>query len=262
MPQDHGSDETGFLSRWSRRKRAVESEASNPATPVVAETSPQAAAPGEGADGQIVNNDQDSTEKTLTDDVADLIEPPSLDLIDKDFDLSFWLKQNVPESWKLAAMRRTWETDPFIVNYLDAARDYALDWNTPGGAPGYGPMSESDRLVTAATRFFSDLTKVDEKETVIVAEAEGNDIRRLDKAAAGNEADAALHHSGVDPAQSSPVPVGLPGIPKLQTVRLSQKPAETPASPDVAVQDKLQTPAADAPVQHRPRRRSGGAMPI
>ncbi len=37
-----------------------------------------------------------------------------------------------------------WETDPAIRDFVGPALDYAYDYNTPGAAPGYGPLSESD----------------------------------------------------------------------------------------------------------------------
>ena len=131
-----GDGDDGFLGRWSRRKRAAAAEqAAPPAAPLpVPSSAPEPALPPEPE--------------------PEMVEPPSLDLVDKDFDLAHWLKQNVPESWKRAALRRAWESDPAISGYLDPARDYALDWNTPGGAPGYGPLSASDNVEEMIANIF------------------------------------------------------------------------------------------------------------
>src|SRR5688500_7622030 len=107
MPEDEG-----FLSRWSRRKRELAEPEAQPAP-----------APQEPADMA------PQTAEAVTQE-PEPVEPPSLDLIDKDFDVAHWLKQNVPESWKLAALRRAWESDPAIAGFENPARDYALDWNT------------------------------------------------------------------------------------------------------------------------------------
>ncbi len=132
-------DEGGFLARWSRRKREL-AEQDRPAKPI--EPAPAAQLP--------------AVADAPAEPEPEMVEPPSLDLIDKDFDVAHWLKQNVPESWKLAALRRAWEGDPAIRDYLDPARDYALDWNTPGGAPGYGPLTESDDVAEMVRKVFGD----------------------------------------------------------------------------------------------------------
>jgi hypothetical protein len=120
MPRpDDEYREEGFLGRWARRKK----EAQQPAQPA-AEPAPTGTEP--------------AAEALAPEPVPEMVEPPSLDLVDKDFDVAHWLKQNVPEEWKLKALRRAWESDPAIAGYLDPARDYALDWNTPGGAPAMG----------------------------------------------------------------------------------------------------------------------------
>jgi hypothetical protein len=55
-------------------------------------------------------------------------------------DIAHWLRRNVPETWRQTALRRLWVTDPVIRDFIGPA-DYAWDWNTPGGAPGYGPLA-------------------------------------------------------------------------------------------------------------------------
>jgi hypothetical protein len=37
------------------------------------------------------------------------------------------------------ALREIWRTDPAVRDFVGPA-DYAWDWNTPGDAPGYGPL--------------------------------------------------------------------------------------------------------------------------
>ena len=37
-----------------------------------------------------------------------------------------------------------WALDPKIRDYVGEARDYAYDWNTPGGVPGSGPVPWQD----------------------------------------------------------------------------------------------------------------------
>jgi hypothetical protein len=158
-------DDDGFLTRWSRRKRELEAEAKAPvpAEPTPAPQLPQEA--GSSGAGQAASAEPE----------PEMVEPPSLESVDKDFDLAHWLKQNVPESWKLAALRRVWETDPVIRDFVNPAREYALDWNTPGGAPGYGPLGESDDVKAMLAQLFPDATAHMPRSTAAVGNAENSD---------------------------------------------------------------------------------------
>lgn len=235
-PDDEDREE-GFLGRWARRKK----EAQQPATPVAAEQ-PDAPAPASQASPQEPE--------------AEMVEPPSLDLIDKDFDLAHWLKQNVPEEWKLKALRRAWESDPMISGYLDPARDYALDWNTPGGAPGYGPLSESDNVEEMLANIFGKPPE----PAAEPGEAVRNDVAVVQPSSnEGGEADSAAPQQGVARAADDHQPV------RLSDEGVSRKSAENAAETggssggsSVAVQ---KTPEIQPP-QQRARRRGGGATPL
>ncbi len=227
----------GFLSRWSRRKREPGEGDQAPLGP------PPAQLPAEAQ----------ATEPEPPE--PELVEPPSLDLIDKDFNVAHWLKQNVPEAWKLAAMRRAWESDPAIAGFENPARDYALDWNTPGGAPGYGPLTESDDVAEMVRGIFGDTPKPE--TPVDVAEAQISDgmshpLSSHDDAAVG---DAAMRDEA-EPAQ------------ELASVRLSDG-AETGTNPVSAAAFDTQPIYAAAQnnvegtdISPRIRKRGGGATPV
>jgi hypothetical protein len=231
MPRPDDEDrEEGFLGRWARRKK----EAQQPATPVAAEQ-PDAPAP--------------ASQASPPEPEAEMVEPPSLDLVDKDFDLAHWLKQNVPEEWKLKALRRAWESDPAISGYLDPARDYALDWNTPGGAPGYGPLSESDNVEEMLANIFGKPPEpaAEPPETVrndvAVVRPSSNEMESDEPAAPQREV-------GVEP---SPV--------RLSKLEVSAKSGETAGeavpldqAPSAAPQNRTEI--------SRLRRRGGGATPL
>ncbi|PTM39103.1 DUF3306 domain-containing protein [Bosea sp. 124] len=232
MSADAPEDE-GFLSRWSRRKRAV-------AEP---EALPEPCAAG---------LPEDATMPAAT---ADVAEPPSLDLIDKDFDLAPWLKQNVPETWKLAALRRAWESDPAIAGFENPARDYALDWNTPGGAPGYGPLTESDDVAAMVRGIFGEAP---EPEAPVIAadEATGGVMpHQLSSNDEGVKLDAAAQEDGSSHAE-------------LAAVRLSGDAASAgdtgSAAPEIAppVYAAVQNSPEPKDVSVRIRKRGGGAIPI
>jgi hypothetical protein len=256
----NSDDDDGFLSRWSRRKRgvALEADAAPEGPPQSAEPAPL---PTQGAQPPETAEAGPPATETQTQAIEDFIEPPSLDIIDKDFDLAHWMKQNVPDSWKLAALRRTWETDPFIHGYLNPARDYALDWNTPGGAPGYGPLTESDDVKAMVARIFGDLPQPEQVETETSDSADFSDARLSDETKLPDFANAATQPELLGDPEIQPSSGVLSEPMALQSVRLSQKAAVDLDRGDVALQQERQhdDPGLSAP---RQRRRSGGAIPV
>lgn len=233
-PQDEG-----FLSRWSRRKRGAE-----PAEDKSVETLPAELPASEV-----------SAEAAAAQPEPELVEPPSLDLIDKDFDLASWLKQNVPEAWKLAAMRRAWENDPAIANFENPARDYALDWNTPGGAPGYGPLTESDDVAELVRGIFGEPPTP--PEATLVNQEAGSD--GLPHPLSSNDESEAAHAAAQEDARGEPEPVAL---------RLSDEGENTPMNeigrgmPPLSVYAAAQQEAPQEAAASRLRKRGGGAIPI
>jgi hypothetical protein len=127
--------EEGFLARWSRRKR----EPGQPAAPAptLEAATPPAAAPDEDTrprdpeTGELIDEEW---LKTL----------PDVASLGPGADLSPFMRRGVPEALRRQALRTLWMADPAIRDYVSPALDYAYDYNSPGGAPGYGPLSESD----------------------------------------------------------------------------------------------------------------------
>lgn len=233
--------EEGFLGRWARRKR----EAQQPAFPGVAEApaapvaSPEPAAPASE---------------------PEMVEPPSLDLVDKDFDLAHWLKQNVPEDWKLKALRRAWESDPAIAGYQDPARDYALDWNTPGGAPGYGPLSESDNVEEMLANIFGKPAETPQAEAAQAGEAVRNDTAGIRLSSNETETgDDAAPQNLPDAAERVPAPPRSDDLGESRKTSENLTKIEAQASAGaVAPQNRTEAP----PSPLRARRRGGGATPL
>jgi len=255
-PDDEDRDE-GFLGRWARRKKEAQNHdlLSHPLRGRVGEggmpPSTEAAPGTEGTAGAIPPSQPSPTggEGSPAQPEPEMVEPPSLDLIDKDFDLAHWLKQNVPEEWKLKALRRAWESDPAISGYLDPARDYALDWNTPGGAPGYGPLSESDNVEEMLANIFG---KPPEPATE-QGEAVRNDVAVVQPSSNETEDDDPAAPQREVAAEASPV-------------RLSGREASAKSSEIAAETASLLLASSAAPQNRteipRQRRRGGGATPL
>jgi hypothetical protein len=131
----------GFLSRWSRRKeeaRRAEAAPEPPpeeALPPAEDTAP-AAAP------------------ELTPEEIALL--PKVEELTAESDFSGFLRRGVPESLRNAALRKMWVLDPAIRDFEGHARDYAYDWNVPGGVPGTGPLGPGDDVAAMARRVFGE----------------------------------------------------------------------------------------------------------
>ncbi len=61
----------------------------------------------------------------------------------------------VPADLRNAALRRMWELDTAIRDYVSPATEYAWNWNEGGNAPGYAPLEAGFRAAEAAARMFS-----------------------------------------------------------------------------------------------------------
>jgi hypothetical protein len=126
----------GILSRWARRKQAVRAaeRAETPPVPApVPEAVPETA---EAADA-------------LADAIARL---PKIEDLTAQTDLSPFLRAGIPSALRNAALRRMWSVDPGIRDFVSEAREYAYDWNTPGGVPGLGPMLPTDDIAAMVER--------------------------------------------------------------------------------------------------------------
>ncbi len=128
-----------FLSRWSRRKQEVRQTEQRPEDGP-AQTDP---AEPEGASETTLEESgrAASSEGELSaDEIASL---PSLEDLTADSDISVFLRKGVPEPLRNGALRRMWLLDPKIRDFVCEAREYAYDWNTPGGIPGFGLIEET-----------------------------------------------------------------------------------------------------------------------
>ncbi|MGL4974853.1 MAG: DUF3306 domain-containing protein [Bosea sp. (in: a-proteobacteria)] len=240
-------DDDGFLSRWSRRKREVEAE-SKAMAPV--EPAPQEPLPVEAAEAEPA---------------PEMVEPPSLESVDKDFDLAHWLKQNVPESWKLAALRRVWETDPAIRDFVNPAREYALDWNTPGGAPGYGPLTESDDVKAMLAQLFPEPPKTGMPNGQVAESAQesGDEQIKLSSNYDGGEG-SLVNDAAAQQAQVSEFTSEKREIAQISAIRRSDGPfaALNDENMNAATHKAIEAVPAEAARPTSSRRRGGGAMPI
>jgi hypothetical protein len=128
------SEPDGFLTRWSRRKQEARHEELSVPEEALAPADPQDAVEAEPETPQP--------------------ELPPVESITAETDISVFLAKGVADSIRNAALRRMWSLDPAIRDFVGDARDYAYDWNTPGGVPGFGPIEASYDVEGTIARMF------------------------------------------------------------------------------------------------------------
>ncbi|KQQ27154.1 hypothetical protein ASF53_19855 [Methylobacterium sp. Leaf123] len=232
----------GFLSRWARRKEAVRATERTvaPAHPDADEAEVNLdteAHTGEGSPApQPVVLTGDEPEAGPDDLLARL---PSLDALTPETDLTAFLQAGVPTALRNAALRRMWSLDPAIRDFVSEAREYAYDWNTPGGVPGMGPLLPTDDVKAMLKRIVDGVPVAAEEEPA----PESQEAPTASSEDAAESADTALPEPETDPATAS-LPMPMPDM-------------HAPVA--VAAVD---APEVEQPTLPRPRlRRHGGAMP-
>jgi hypothetical protein len=131
-------DEDGFLSRWSRRKQEARRAPPGEAPPA-ADPSPP---PGDEAVAEGPAQAPAPDPDAITEE--ELAALPPVESIGPDTDIAGFLRKGVPAALRKAALRRVWAADPMIRDYVNEAREYAYDWNTPGGVPGFGSIEPGE----------------------------------------------------------------------------------------------------------------------
>jgi hypothetical protein len=168
--------EEGFAARWSRRKRAA-AEVRRAAVPPHPAALPQEQ--GEPAENPLASRQGDGggagrgraalPPPDLP--APDLSAPelpapelpapelpapelPAIETLTAASDIRAFMQANVPAALRRAALARIWSLDPAIRDFREMA-DYDWDFNTPGGAPGFGPLEATEeQLETLLARVF------------------------------------------------------------------------------------------------------------
>ena len=203
------SDEDSFLARWSKRKR----DALAP-QPEEAQATGQEAASAEGAEEPF-----------------DLSALPDLETLTGQSDLSAFMHKAVPEALRNAALRKVWALDPSVRDYVGEALDYAWDWNSPGGVPGFGEAIASEETLAFVRNL---LAGPNDNENVI------------DEAAAQSE-------------RPSAAPIDADDGPKA--VAAAEVADQPTGNTDLIESSETAAPQPQAPSPQPRRHRHGGALP-
>ena len=229
-----------FLARWSRRKLEVRRQDRDPA-PLEARA-PEARAPDE-MPGQ--------SEPELTPEEIEAL--PPVEELTADSDFSLFLRKGVPERLKNAALRRMWALDPSIRDHVGDARDYAYDWNVPGGVPGAGPLLPTDDVNAMLGQIFQGPAGADQQGT-----REACEPVRLAPPSHHREQESSPGDETAAGASSPERVTGLPSREEPQSDGLPERNGMvSPASPDGAQEE----PSERKRPRSVPPRRHGRAKP-
>ncbi len=227
-----GDKGEGFIGRWSRLKRRAEEQGPRP----LAEAGPDDLPVAKPADSP---GTPEETARGLP--LPDLPELPSLDAITAGTDMTVFMHPGVPDSVRQAALRKLWTVDPAIRDFVSPALDYAYDWNTPGGAPGYGPLGAADDVVRMLGEIVDGYARI----------------------LAPDEPDAGPAREGEDAVSAASTPGDAPRPPAEGPDGDAEPVAriEQPSPPGVTTTSAVLR--TDAPVDSAAtvRRRHGGALP-
>lgn len=199
-PSSDRSD-ASFFERWSRLKRGQASS--------VPPSVEQAAGRDGGPDAGLAAVEN----LPATADVEALL--PSIDELTAESDVSAFLQKGVSEELKRLALRRAWSLDPQISGFIEVAENQ-YDWNTPGGAPGFGDLAAGTKIeellaqatghsAPAAEPVSEDTTATSEVADVSVERAAGTDQSQI-----GSSGDA---EQAAEPIViQAEAPAGEPGL--------------------------------------------------
>ncbi len=156
------SDDGSFLTRWSKRKHDALAQRAEEAQ--------------ETTDAVAQEREEESEDKPF-----DLAALPDIEALTGQSDISAFMHKAVPEALRNAALRKIWAQDPAVRDYVGEALDYAWDWNSPGGVPGFGDIAASEQTLEFARNLLagprehenvidSDVTKHNEPPPAAIGE--------------------------------------------------------------------------------------------
>jgi len=254
----------GFLARWTRRKLAARAAelAERGADTAGDERGPERGdsvarpAPPEGETAASAAPDAVAEpDATGPADPPDpLPELPDLDALTRESDLTPFLRVGVPTALRNAALRRMWSIDPAIRDFVSEAREYAYDWNSPGGVPGLGPLLPSDDVQAMLRKIIGGKPPED-----AVSDADGRSAPDADRTLV----------PGTEPAAQEAGRVALAAAPEVPD--LAPQPAPDAAPATGPAETVIETVAVLPPARAAPDpaaapgsrlRRHGGAIPV
>jgi hypothetical protein len=179
------------LLRWARRKHAARTGGDPGAgSPAAVATEPAARAmPAERPPAALDAAAEKAPEP-----------PPSLDDLTAESNLAAFLRENVPEHVKKAALRKMWSLDPAIRDHIGLVEN-GWDFNQPESIPGFGSIADAE---------FPDFFSTSAPDARAATNAPAASVRAPDVAAAGTRMEQAPRDTVAPPAEEPTAPHPLP----------------------------------------------------
>ena len=238
-------DEEGFLTAWSRRKRA----AARAEAATVTEAEEDAAEAEAVADVESGPLPDDEPEL----DADELAALPSIDEISAKTDLQPFMKRGVPEALRKAAMRKVWLSNSLIRDHDDPAVDYAWDWNAPEGVPGAGGVLNKDGV----SKMVDDLINRDRPKV----DAEDKEGDTAEVAETTSDTDEAAMSDGAPTDEQIAAQSDAPSPLPTESVRRAGQPAPRQESRETRVDESSSDGVPSGSVEEAAPRRHGSAVP-
>ena len=119
------TDDTDFIRRWSRRKRAARQDEKRAGGPPI--DGPKADPDSDDVAADAEPKHDDDSSKAGSDDNPETLDLPDIDSLSTDSDFKPFLKKGVPKELRNRAMRKLWQVDPAF-GHLDGLNDYDGDF--------------------------------------------------------------------------------------------------------------------------------------
>lgn len=164
------SEQEKFLERWSRRKQKAAKDAKQ-ALEEELEQALKEQGP-EPADKQARERVEEISPPRQQKEPAvfDPASLPPLDSITATTDIRAFLAPGVPEELKLEALRRVWQSDPAIRDFVGLSEN-SWDFNDPNGTHGFGPLEMTEQIKSAVEAM------LDRKLSPAESESEATDTK-------------------------------------------------------------------------------------
>lgn len=231
--------ESGFLGRWAKRKAQVRAQ--------------ENAEPVKGAAPQGELSPKQAAQKAAEEEAEpfDLASLPSLDDITASTDVTAFLRREVPDFLRNAALKRAWAADPGIRDYVNPAMEYAFDWNVIGGVPGSGELEAGYDAASQVAQMFSTPLKIKGEEAEEGAHTLVADV--------STEAVMPVEDLPALPPEPRQEPASLPVRLSIDEIPVENEQKQSSAESGAGSPEK--TAAASSQSLSGARRRHGGAAP-
>lgn len=227
--EKRAGEQEGFLSRWARRKTEAKDDPLSNETP---------------ADGLTP-----APEEMAVAPVEEIVDLPRLEDITAEGSIAQFLKKEIPEALKRAAMRQAWALDPRIRDFIEVAENQ-YDFNNPSSIPGFGDLPEGTdiaALLKQATGFATPDEPIANPDKPVTAIADVSDR---------GEENGALSEAGADQQEQAAMPAIAAADDPAVLVEPAENEEKTLSASDAA--EAVEDASSLAPLRVR---RHGGALP-